>query len=283
MPAANRLGSSSLTTAFKVIFLTAVGFLILSVSMRVQAQDQAQLEEGAQLYAENCAVCHGANGEGRVGATLAKNWPSIRPDLEIRATIENGIAGSPMPPWSQKKGGLFTDEQVDSLVLYVLSWESGGPRVIAPTPTYFPRPIVTAPPNVTGDPNKGAALFDQNCLVCHGANGEGRVGAQLAKPWSSIRPDLSLKATISTGVSGSPMPAWSQANGGPLAEAEIDDLVAFVLTLKPASSGAQAQPTTASLPGPLADWFGIILAIVLVVLLVWVAIVLQTRGQSNKD
>jgi mono/diheme cytochrome c family protein len=273
----------ALSTAFKALVTIAVAVLILGFSARVQAQDQAQLEEGAQLYAENCAVCHGANGEGRVGATLAKNWPSIRPDLEIRATIENGIAGSPMPPWSQKNGGLFTDEQVDALVLYILSWESGGPRVIAPTPTYFPRPIVTVPPNVTGDPNRGAALFDQNCVVCHGANGEGRIGAQLAKPWSSVRPDLSLKSTISTGVSGSPMPAWSLANGGPLAEAEIDDLVAFVLTLKPTGGEAQAQPTPASLPGPLADWFGIILTIVLVVLVVWVAIVLQTRGQPNKD
>ena len=48
-------------------------------------------ELGAQLFAENCAVCHGADGQGRVGATLAKDWPSIRPDLTVKSIIETGV------------------------------------------------------------------------------------------------------------------------------------------------------------------------------------------------
>ncbi len=51
-------------------------------------------ELGAQLYAENCAVCHGSDGQGRVGATLAKDWPSIRPDLTVKSIIETGVPGS---------------------------------------------------------------------------------------------------------------------------------------------------------------------------------------------
>jgi len=238
---------------------------------------QEQLEQGARLYAENCAVCHGANGEGRIGATLAKNWPSIRPDLRVRATIENGIAGSPMPAWSQKKGGPLSEAEIDALVVYILSWESGGPRLIPPTPTPFPRPRLTPPPQVEGDPNRGALLFDQNCAVCHGPNGEGRIGARLARPWSSIRPDLEVKSAIVNGIGGSPMPAWSQANGGPLTEAEINDLVAFVLTLPPVE--VEAPPATPSpLPGGfLSGWGGVLLTVILFIVLVWVAITLQTR------
>ena len=77
------------------------------------------------------------------------------------------------------------------------------------------------------------------------------------------------------------MPAWSQSNGGPLNEAEVDDLVAFVLTLKPVSGETQAQPAPAPLPGPLADWFGILVTVILLVLVVWIAIALQTRGKSE--
>ncbi len=50
--------------------------------------DDEKLMRGARLYAENCAVCHVSQGEGRVGVTLAKAWPSIRPDLSIKTTIQ---------------------------------------------------------------------------------------------------------------------------------------------------------------------------------------------------
>lgn len=268
---------------FRWMLGMALAVLVGAVSY-AQAQTPTpppQLEQGARLYAENCAVCHGPNGEGRVGATLAKNWPSIRPDLRIRATIENGIAGSPMPAWSQRNGGPLSDAEIEALVAYILSWESGGPRLIPPTPTFVPRPRLTPPPQVEGDPNRGAALFDQNCAVCHGPHGEGRIGARLAKPWSSIRPDLEIKSAIVNGIGGSPMPAWSQANGGPLTEAEINDLVAFVMTLPPAEVEA-FSPTPGPLPrGFMSGWGGILLTVILFILLVWVAIALQTRRKPE--
>jgi mono/diheme cytochrome c family protein len=36
--------------------------------------DQEKLNQGTQLYADNCAVCHGSEGQGRIVATLAKDW-----------------------------------------------------------------------------------------------------------------------------------------------------------------------------------------------------------------
>ena len=231
--------------------------------------DQEKLELGARLFAENCAVCHGPEGQGRVGATLAKDFPSIRPDLAIETTIANGVAGSVMPAWGQANGGPLSEEEVGALVFYILSWQTGGPPVIAPTPTANPRPAMTAPPEVSGDPNQGALLYDLNCAVCHGTNGEGRVGATLAKDWPSIRPDLQVKATISRGVAGSPMPAWSQENGGPLVEADIDNLVAFILTLSEGPAAPAVTPTEAFPPpqaGRPSVW--VLLGIVFIVLVV---------------
>jgi mono/diheme cytochrome c family protein len=237
----------------------------------------AQTEVGEQLFAENCAVCHGSDGQGRVGATLSKDWPSLRPDLLVKSTIENGVPGSPMPPWSQAKGGPLTQAEIDAIVAYILTWESGGPASIPPTATAFPRPVLTAVPNVEGDPNNGAVLFDKNCAVCHGPEGKGRVGANLSKNWSAIRPDLSLKSTIANGIPGSVMPAWSQSKGGPLAEAEINDLVAFLLALS-ASSPAPETPTPTPAPsGFFTGWGGVFIALVLFVIVVAVAIIVQAR------
>lgn len=276
MPSLRRIRSAGLVA----LFLAAI--LALGIGRgRAQSADPAQLEEGARLYTENCAVCHGADGQGRVGATLAKDWPSIRPDLTIRATIANGIANSPMLPWSNAKGGPLSETQIDSLVAYILTWGNNGPFVPLPTLDYPPRAVVTAPPNVEGDPNNGGILFDQNCAVCHGADGEGRVGTTLAKSWASIRPDLSIKNTIAAGIENSPMPAWSQANGGPLTDAEVNDLVSFILTL-PVLQRAAGAPTPAPFPGSFPGWSAVLLTLVLFGVIVALAIWLQTRtkGQS---
>jgi len=214
--------------------ITRILILILGVSLLwgsvvlAQEEDDEQWQLGAQIYAENCAVCHGADGEGRVGATLSKDWPSIRPDLATKDTIVKGVVGSPMPAWSQEYGGPLSDEQIEAVVYFILSWQTGGAPQITPQNTATARPEISPVPEVEGDPNQGSVLYDQNCALCHGANGEGRVGATLAKAWPAFRPDLTIKATIERGVEGTYMPAWSQSNGGPLSGAEIDDLVAYL-------------------------------------------------------
>jgi mono/diheme cytochrome c family protein len=238
-----------------------------------QGSSQEQLEMGARLYAENCAVCHGPNGEGRVGVTLAKDWPSIRPELLVKSVIEEGVPGSPMPAWSQKKGGPLSDEEIDALILYILSWETGGPPPLSPTPTFTPRPPITPVPEVEGDPNRGVVLYAENCAVCHGPNGEGRVGAQLDKVWPSIRPDLRIKTAIENGVSGSPMPAWGQKNGGPLTEQDINDIVAFVLSWQAGAVPTGVAPTPAPTPSILSGPLGVLVLVAGLLVLVLVGVI----------
>ncbi|MCI0519437.1 MAG: c-type cytochrome [Chloroflexi bacterium] len=264
---------------FGLIFIALLA--LGSRAAAAQSAGDGQVEEGARLFAENCAVCHGADGQGRVGATLAKDWPSIRPDLRVQATIAEGIAGSPMPAWSEANGGPLDEAQIEALTAYILSWESGKPIYIAPAPVYPPRPQLTAIPAVSGDPNRGGQLFDQNCVVCHGANGEGRIGATLAKPWSSLRPDLSISAIIARGVEGSPMPAWEQAQGGPLSETEVADLTAFILTL-PAAAELAPQAEAEFTPSWLAGWGGVLLTLAMLIALAWLALTIQARGNGRR-
>ena len=268
-------------TAGVVVLIIFMISLLQFTPGAAQECTQVQLVQGGQLYAENCAVCHGADGQGRVGATLSKDWPSIRPDLRVRAVIETGVPGSPMPAWSQANGGPLANEEIDSLVCYILSWQSGGDPIIYPTPTAMPRLVITPPPGVSGDPNTGAILYDQNCAMCHGMNGEGRIGATLAKDWPSIRPDLAIKATIERGIQGSAMPGWSQVNGGPLSDEEVNNLVAYILTWSTPANPPTLAPTPASTEaGQGAGWqVWLILGVIAVVVLA-TSYYLSRRGKS---
>lgn len=264
--------------------LAALGLLALGGTMKAaHAQTPPGTEEslGARLYSENCAVCHGANGEGRIGAQLAKNWPSIRPDLTVKTIIENGVPNTAMPAWIQAKGGPLTSQEIDAIVAFILSWQSGGAPQITALPRATSRPPITPLPDVVGDPNQGALLYDQNCAVCHGANGEGRIGATLAKHWPALRPDLTIQSTIRNGVPNTAMPAWGQANGGPLAESEINDLVAFLLTWQDNPAVVQVSPTVISpiseTPSPLSGWAGVILAVSGLAILIAFALLLQKK------
>ncbi len=262
-----------------VLFISAV---LVSGVRAQQGSDSPLVKQGAELFAQNCAVCHGSQGQGRIGATLAKNWPSIRPDLEIKATISNGVSGSPMPAWSQANGGPLSDSEIEAIVAYILTWESGQPYVYVPEVTATFRPPISPVPDVQGDPNKGASLFDQNCVVCHGPNGQGRIGARLSKNWSAIRPDLEVKSTISNGVTGSVMPAWSQAKGGPLSDNEINDLTAFILSL-PNTASTEPAPTSSAASQPVSDigsLGGILLTIVIFGLIVGVILLVQRPSEK---
>lgn len=249
--------------------------------MSAQGPAQEQLELGARLYAENCVVCHGASGEGRVGVTLSKDWSSIRPDLRVKSVVEEGVPGSPMPAWSQKNGGPLTDAEIEALVLYILSWETGGVPALSPTPTFTPRPPITPVPNVEGDPNRGSVLYTENCAVCHGANGEGRVGATLVKVWPAIRADLRIKATIERGVPGSPMLAWSQANGGPLTGEDIDDIVAFIMSREAPEQPAELAPTPTPAPSALSGLLGVVVTAVALVALILVGVIGALRSRKS--
>ena len=165
---------------------------------------------------------------------MSQNWPSIAPGALIRETIADGVPGSLMPAWSKAKGGPLSDQDIDDIVAYIETWLASP----IPLPTLRPAPVPTAlpPEGIKGDPVAGAQIYAVNCAMCHGKAGEGRVGATLARNWPAIAVDEFLRETIARGVEGTLMPAWSKAYGGPLSEKEIDDVEAFLRTLKPAES-----------------------------------------------
>ena len=252
--------------------------LLILVSTAAWAQE-GDITRGSQIYDANCAVCHGSEGQGRVGVNLSNDWPAIDPTAFTRAVIEQGVSGTPMTPWSQQYGGPLNEQEIEDVVAFVASL-SGGRSDMAPTATPFPVTPVPTVPGSTGDPGQGQALFAQNCAMCHGEQGQGRTGADLAQGFSSIDPQQYVRATVAQGIDNTAMPAWSQSNGGPLTESEIDDISAFIVNLP-----SQAQPTTAPAATPVptdtgggTNWLLILLVLVVVVVVILLIIAFSGRG-----
>jgi mono/diheme cytochrome c family protein len=93
-----------------------------------------------------------------------------------------------------------------------------------------------------GDAERGAELYQEYCIMCHGEDGRGRVGANLQN-FPGIEADLAMRSVIAEGVNGSVMPAWSEENGGPLAESEIDDIVTYLLGVLGGTTPVYPAPT----------------------------------------
>ena len=76
---------------------------------------------GADLYAANCAVCHGAELEGGFGPTLGPdgNSPGYS-DAELIEIVTNG-RGS-MPPF----GGQLSRQEITAIVAFIRGFHAGG-------------------------------------------------------------------------------------------------------------------------------------------------------------
>ncbi len=80
----------------------------------------------------------------------------------------------------------------------------------------------------------GRQLYTDNCVSCHGENGEGGVGPALnSHDLLQTTPDLTFAGLIRTGVPGALMPAWGQAHGGPFTDEQVAQIVAFIRAWEP--------------------------------------------------
>jgi cytochrome c oxidase cbb3-type subunit 3 len=80
---------------------------------------------GAELFQENCAFCHAADGTGKnwIGTFLQPPARDLTADprmagmtiARLRNVIENGLAGTSMPAWRE----VFNSGQIDDLIAYI--------------------------------------------------------------------------------------------------------------------------------------------------------------------
>lgn len=195
--------------------------------------------DGARLFAQNCAACHGDNGTGGIGVPLAlPSFQATISDDYLRRTIRNGRPGRVMPAFPQLR-----DNEIEALVQYVRRWHRG------PTASY-------PADSIAGNRERGKSLFAKRCANCHGANGEGGrgTGVTFSRPrdlpimapalnnpgFLASAPDAMIKATLVQGREGTPMVSFLKHG---LNDGDIDDIVSFVRSFDQAPRTAPAPET----------------------------------------
>jgi mono/diheme cytochrome c family protein len=198
-----------------------------------------QILDFNQLFATNCAGCHGATG--RLGPAPPTNDPlfvSIIPNDELLRVIRNGRTGTPMPPFAHANGGSLTDAQVIVLAEGIKShWKSNSPLEGTPPPYTYSNS--QGEQSMSGSRERGAVVYERACAGCHGPNGTGGVrngatgGAINAPSFLALISDQAIRRIIITGRPDLDMPTYAGQLGRPsdfqpLTSSEINDLVALL-------------------------------------------------------
>jgi cytochrome c6 len=90
---------------------------VVVVSFMVQASFAASADAGKTLFSSKCAVCHGADGAGKVKGTpdLGSADVQKKTDAQLASFIADG-GGKPAHAFS-KKG--LTDDQIKDTVAFI--------------------------------------------------------------------------------------------------------------------------------------------------------------------
>jgi cytochrome c oxidase cbb3-type subunit 3 len=196
------------------------------------------------LYARNCSGCHGPDGQG--GAAIGLGDPvylAIADDATIRRVTADGVAGTSMPAFAQHSGGMLTDDQIDVVIHGIRSrWARPEALRGADAPPYAAQG--------TGDPTRGADVYDTYCLSCHGSDGRGgkRASSIVDGSYLALVSDQNLRTTVIVGRRELGAPDWrGDVPGKPMSPTDVSDVVAWIAAQRtefpgqPYSSALQAK------------------------------------------
>ncbi len=204
------------------------------------------ITNGAILFEEFCSPCHGIKGVGISGVAPSLNSTEFfynrldelgyQGSLEAYLTLtvaggrpvqsNDGPWPQNMPTWSVDYGGPLRNDQVDSVVAYIMHFGEFVPEPGAATPTPTPLDCET-------DEECGELLFQNlGCIGCHIVSGEGgAVGPDLTNLVTDQDEDYvrqsitNPNAVIADGFVADIMP---KNFGERLSDAEMDMLISYL-------------------------------------------------------
>jgi ubiquinol-cytochrome c reductase cytochrome c subunit len=177
-------------------------------------QDESSLgtrELGAQLFAGNCARCHGIGGRG-IRRSAGDRGPSLvgvgrlAADFYLRTGYMPLVDPDDQP---RRRRPAFSDREIEALTDYVDSL-GGGPPVPAPQPA-------------SGSLAEGRELFTEHCAGCHQVVAQGGVvtGARVPPLGDATARQVAEAVRIGPYV----MPRFSK---GDISDAQLDSIVRYV-------------------------------------------------------
>ena len=181
------------------------------------------VELGSQLYAANCASCHGIAGRGVFEPGPARGAGNVRgqgpPLVGVGARaadlyLTTGFMPLDEPrdqPWRRRV--LFTGKEIRALTAYVASLAPGPP---------IPRP---APGR--GDVSEGFHLFTEHCAGCHQAVAEGGYVTNARVP--AIKQDTPTQIAEAVRVGPYVMPSFSRRV---ISDRQLNSIIAYLETSK---------------------------------------------------
>ena len=200
------------------------------------------------LYGENCAGCHGKNGDNGAATNLANpEYQALIDDASMRDVIANGRKGSLMPGFSRQRGGPLTDGQIDAIVQGMRArWKKENLFAGRTPPPYKASRV--------GDAAKGEAVYGAACARCHGETAQhpGSAGSILDGSFLALINEQTVRTTIIAGRPDIGEPDWrNHILGRAMTDDEITDVSAWLIAQRPTTPGQpypNAKPTS-RLPG----------------------------------
>ncbi|HEY2384313.1 MAG TPA: c-type cytochrome [Terriglobia bacterium] len=99
---------------------------LLAAQEHVGQYSQADVEAGYRLYNSNCITCHGANGDSVPGVNLRSGqFRHASSDADLNRLLQTGIPGTAMPP------GKFGTGDLAALVAYLRTMHEFDTRPLA--------------------------------------------------------------------------------------------------------------------------------------------------------
>lgn len=215
--------ASKIRSVFPTVALAAAGLAAMIGGCDANA---AMSHTGPELFANNCAPCHGADGAGVSYA----NAPAIAglPEWYVKTQVDGFRAGHRGANYDDVQGmrmrpmalTLADQGDVDSVSAYVAT---------------LPRKATTA--TLTGgDAAKGAQAF-ATCTACHGADGKGNetLGAPPlagANDWYLLTQLKNFKSGVRGAAPGDTRGATMRPMAATLADEQaMKDVIAHIGTL----------------------------------------------------
>jgi len=149
----------------------ALAAVVLASPASSNGASPPSIEFGAEIYAVQCAGCHGSDGDGVEG-----RGPTLLDEGEASADFVLRTGRMPLadPDAQARRGPVrFSEDEIQALVAFVASIGSGPDNPLIDTSA--------------GDTANGGVLYRLNCAACHVASGagapigEGREAPNLSK------------------------------------------------------------------------------------------------------